>query len=199
MKHLKKLYLAIIAASALMAFVGTGTASATTLTGTGCVGSESSCAVGTTIKAESEGHAVLDSLAGKIECNVTVHGETTTPGGGTPTGSVDVSVTTLAFTGCTTATVHVKAGGSLTIISAGGNKGTVVSHGLSVTVVTFGLHCGFTTAGETIGTLTGGTSAKLALTGSITRTYGTSGGFCGMTAPWTGSLKVTAPSTLNID
>ena len=77
MKYIKMLGLAAVAAAALMAFVGAGTASATTLTGPG----GTALSVGTTMHSASEGKAVLDAPFGNVECESTVHGAVTENGG----------------------------------------------------------------------------------------------------------------------
>ncbi len=195
MKYLKMLGLAAIAASALMAFAGT--ASATLLTSP----AGTALTVGKVIHAVTPAgtHAVLDSPIGKIECNSTVQGSITNAGGGVPTKSVEGNLTTLSFTGCTTATVHVLKNGTLKITSSGGGKGALTSTGAEVTVETFGLHCIYSTNGTPIGTVTGGSPAKLAISAEIPRTGGKSGAFCGSTAPWTGSYNVTSPNPLFVD
>jgi hypothetical protein len=199
MKYLKMLGLAAIAAAALMAFAGAGTASATELT---C--GASMCEKETTISSASEGHAVLDSIIGKIECNSEVSGKTENTGGASET--VKGAISTLDFTGCTTATVHVLKSGSLEIHTQNAeanNNGTLTSTGAEVTVETSGFHCIFTTKETDIGTVTGSANtsgnATLDISATIPRTGGRSGAFCGSSAPWTGSYKVTAPATLNVD
>ena len=195
MKYLKMLGLAAIAAAALMVIAGP--ASATTLTSP----ANTKLGVGAEIKASTPAgtHAVLDSPIGKIECNGSVAGKITNAGGGTPTVSVEGSLSTLSFTGCTTATVHVLKNGTLKITSSGGGKGALVSNGAEVTVETFGLHCIYATSNTAIGTVTGGSPATLAISATIPRTGGKSGAFCGSTAPWTGSYTVTSPNPLLVD
>ena len=194
MKYLKMLGLAAIAAAALMAFVGAGTASATELTSP----EGTMVTAGTTITAKSEGHAVLDSIIGKIECNSEVSGPTGNTGGANET--ISGTISTLSFTGCTTATVHVLKAGSLEIHSISGtHNGTLTSTGAEVTVETSGFHCIFTTKETDIGTLTGGSPATLDISATIPRTGGRSGAFCGGSAPWTGSYEVTSPKPLFVD
>lgn len=220
MKYLKMLGLAAIAAGALMAFAGAGTASATELTCTEPAGTKVMCGIGTVIHSESEGHAVLDSIIGKIECNSTVEGATTNTGSATET--VDGEISVLSFTGCTTAVVKVLKNGNLEIhtqittiedpgsppviteVTDGINgNGTLTSTGAEVTVETFGFHCIFTTKNTKIGTVTGssttGGSATLDISATIPRTGGRSGSFCGASAPWTGSYKVTKPTWIDVD
>lgn len=202
MKYIKMLGLAAVAAAALMAFVGASTASATTLTGTGCVGElEGHCAIGTEIKAENEGKVILDPPFGAIECSVSnVAGKTTTTGGASET--VVGEIETLTFSSCN-ATVTVLKKGTLEIHSLGSSNGTLTSSGAEVTVQFLGTHCVFSTNNTDLGTVTGSTTtggnATLDIKATIPRTGGTSGAFCGSTAAWTGAYKVTSPATLNVD
>lgn len=195
MKYLKMLGLMAIALVALTAFASP--ASATTLTSP----AGTHLPVGTTIHAVSKGHVVLDSAIGKIECNSTLEGNTTTTGGlfKEKTTDVEMANSSLSFTGCTTALVKVLKPGTLTINSGGGGNGTLVSNGAEVTVETFGVHCIFATSGNTIGTVTGGNPAVIEISATIPRTGGGGGVFCGSSAPWTGSYEVTKPKPLVID
>ncbi|MGN6216848.1 MAG: hypothetical protein ACTHN7_07820 [Solirubrobacterales bacterium] len=199
MKYVKMLGLAAIAAAALMAFVGASSASATTLT----CGSES-CAAGTTIKSVSEGKAVLDAPFGNVECESTVEGHTTNAEEKGTAGNADGPITSLTFTPCNSGnTVKVLKAGSLSIASAGESNGTLSSSGSEVEVIHLGVQCIFTTSNTTLGTVTGsnttGGNATLDIKATIPRTGGSGGAFCGSSAPWTGSYKVTSPATLNVD
>jgi len=195
MKCLKMLGLVAVAASALIAF--TGTASATTWYSP--VGTP--LKVGDTVHTVSPAwvHTVLDSPIGKIECNHTAHYVITNAGGNHggagPTTPVRASVST-NFTNCTTATVHVLKSGTLSATSSGGGKNTLSSTGAEWTIETFGLHCVYATNNTAIGTLTGGSPASIAISATIPRTGGKSGAFCGSSAPLTGSSTVTSPNPL---
>ena len=199
MRYIKMLGLAAIAAAALMAFVGAGSASATELT---CNGVK--CPVGTIIHAQTPAgtHATLHPPIGAIECNSTVEGTVTDAGSSTTT--VKGTITVLTFTPCTNgAVVTVLKKGTLEIhtASSGGGTGTVTSIGAEVTVQAFGFHCIFGTgAGVDIGTVTTNTTtpgdATLDIAATIPRTGGSSGVFCGSTAQWTGSYTSTKPTTL---
>jgi len=197
MRYIKMLGLAAVAAAALMAFVGAGSASATELT---CNGVK--CPVGTVIHAATPAgtHAVLHPPIGAIECNSTVEG--TVSDAGSPTTTAKGTITTLAFTPCTNgAVVTVLKKGSLELHSTGGGNATLTSIGAEVTVQAFGFHCIFGTgAGTDIGTVTsktvGGGAATLDIAATIPRTGGTSGVFCGSTAQWTGNYTTTKPASL---
>lgn len=72
-----------------------------------------------------------------------------------------------------------------------------------MTVEVSGFHCIYKTSSTDIGTLTGSANTEsnptLDIEATIPRTGGRSGAFCGSTAKWTGSYKVTAPNPLNVD
>lgn len=196
MKYLKMLGLAAIAAGALMAFAGAGTASATELTcGTGL------CAQGATFHSVST-LATLDAPFGNIECESTVHGHVITPGSATDTAEVEI--TELLWINCrnndVVTTIHP---GTLVIhtfeTSANGD-GTVTSVGAEVTVEHVGTHCIFgTKTGTDIGRVTGtnhtGGTGVLDISATIPRVGGRSGVFCGSSAPWTGSYSIDTPMT----
>ena len=206
MKYMKMLGLAAIAAAALMAFVGAGTASATTLTAP----HGTLVPVGTVITAEAESKVVLDPPFGTIECSKShVEGKVTDAGSATTT--VKGSISTLSFSECN-ATVHVLKTGTLEIHTdpenqpANGN-GTLTSSGTEVTVEFFGTHCIFATSNTDIGTVTGYTNAVTVskehatfdISAIIPRTAGRSGAFCGSTAAWTGAYTITTPKKLTVD
>jgi hypothetical protein len=209
MKYVKMLGLAAIAAAALMAFIGAGTASAATLTN----GSGVHYPIGTVIHAENEGHVTLHPPFGSITCKTsTVEGTTTTTGGKNAKGETETvkgHITSLSFgdhgkscnDGGSTVTVLQK--GTLEIHSLGNGNGTLTSSGTEVTVVYLGFHCIFKTTNTDIGTVTGSSvtksNATFDISATIPRTGGTSGAFCGATAQWTGSYRITKPNPLNID
>lgn len=194
MKYLKLGGLAVIAVVALMALAGT--ASATTLTGSG----GTTLGAGTTVHEVSE-ETVFDAATGKITCKRTTRHWVTGNAGGS---GVDVSgnVDSLSFTECN-ATVTVLKAGSLTIHGTSGNNGTLSSSGTEVTMEFLGTHCIFTTSNTSLGTVTGsattGGNATVDISATIPRTGGRSGAFCGSSAQLTGSYSITSPSVLNID
>jgi hypothetical protein len=194
MKYLKILGLAAMAAMALTAFVGAGTASAETLWYTTADGTLDTLKVGSEIDASLEAgtSAILkdqssttidtctsSTVKGKVESN------------GTPASG---KVSSLTFGGCSH-TTKVIAPGSLTISPTG----AVTSAEAEVTVVStvFGASCiAKTGSGTSIGTLKDAPSS----TGHATLTINASlsMGICG-TATWTGSYTVTTPTGLHAD
>ena len=209
MKYLKMLGLAAIAAGALMAFAGAGTASATGLTCTEPLGTTVNCPSPVTIHAVNEGIITLDSAV-KIECEEsTVHGPATT---GSSTETPNGAIETLTFSKCGGWTVTVKNKGTLEIhtdpmdaeTGLANRNGILTSKGAEVTVEGFGLHCIYGTPESTeIGTVTGssvtGGTAVLHITAQIKRIGGRSGAFCGGEfSSWTGTYSVTTPMFLDI-
>lgn len=202
MKYLKILGLAAIAAAALMAFVGAGTASATALTCTNAKSEEIICPKGTAIKSVNEGTVTLDPPFGRIECNESVvEGSTSNEGGAEAT--VTGSISEVFWKSCN-ATVTVLKKGTLEIHTKGTSttEGTVTSTGTKVTVEFIGTHCIFETNGTDIGTLTGstatGSTATFDISATIPRTEGRSGAFCGEKAAWTGAYKIETPDWLGV-
>ena len=205
MKYLKMLGLAAIAAGALMAFVGAGTASATELTCSAGV----MCAAPTHIHAVNEGTVTLDPIIGKIECGEsTVTGRASTGSSSTTVASVNergeaAELEALTFGSCNAA-ITVEKKGSLEIhtrtASADGN-GTLTSKGAQIKIVFSGITCTATTGtGVDIGTVTGSKNlSNKTATLDIEATIPLDGAFCGGSASWTGSYLVTTPDYLDID
>ena len=201
MKYLKILGLAAVAAMALTAFLGAGSASAQTLykyttptandaiaNGTELV---SSLKAGTSALLKDTGGLANDTCTGS-EVKGAISTNTTTDAGG--------AISSLTFTGCSH-TTHVLANGELEVKNiAGTTNGTVISKGARVTIrsTVFGISCVANTgAGTTIGTLTGAKSstakAQMDINGVITLENG-----CG-DSTWTGSYEVTNPLGLTVD
>jgi hypothetical protein len=197
MKYLKMLGLAAIAAAALTAFIGTGTASATTLTSAGGLifGAE------TEIHATSEGKVVLETAIGKIECDSTTTLKTENEGGGGLLVTFGVEAFTWGPCSAAFAAVPTKGVGDITGI--GGNNGEIRSNGFELTVEKNGFHCIYRTNLQKVGTVTGsattGATPTIDISATITRTGGKNGAFCGMSGTWKGSYKINTPDTMNID
>ncbi|HEX6781143.1 MAG TPA: hypothetical protein VF125_03835 [Solirubrobacterales bacterium] len=196
MKYLKMLGLAAVAAMALMAFVGAGTASATTLyvkgvAQTGSVTLSSSIASGGSAILKDTNNATVDTCK-----ESTVTGSTKSPfSGATVTG--DIETGNLTFGGCSHKTTVLKPG-TLHVAYTSGDNGTVSSSGAEVTVEStiFGASCiAKTGTGTTIGTLNGKTGATEHATMTINGVIPM--GLCG-DANWTGSYTVTSPTGLSV-
>jgi hypothetical protein len=205
MKYLKMLGLAAVAAGAMMAFVGAGTASATELTCSAGV----MCAAPTHIHAVNEGTVTLDPIFGSITCTEsTVTGRASTGSSSTTVVSVNergeaAELEALTFGGCN-ATITVEKKGSLEIhtrTANADNNGTLTSKNAQIKIVFSGITCTATTAatGTDIGTVTGSSTTSSTATLDIEATIPLDGAFCGGSAQWTGNYKVTTPDFLNID
>jgi hypothetical protein len=202
MKHLKILGLAAVAAMAVMAFVGAGTASATVLCNnnastTAC---SSKVAAGTEIKSELTGSAILETTGGTTLDTCTgggVNGKVESAGSSTTTvGGKNSSVT---WSGCTVETKTL-APGSLEIHwISGTDNGTLTASGAEVTVNTgfFGACVYGTGTGKDLGTLVGGGPATLAISTTVTLTKNESG-LCPSETKWTANYKVTQPNPLYV-
>lgn len=200
MKSLKMLGLALLAASALMAFAGTNSASATELT---C--GPSLCLVNAVFHWASKGKAVLDAPFGNVECEMTMAGHVTVPGSSTTTAEVEL--TEVNWSNCGADNYQTLRPGKLIIHTAetsNNHDGTVTWSGAEWTTEHVGTHCIFGTNATDIGRLTGsanmaGETSILDISATIPRVGGRSGVFCGSSAPWTGSLKIDTPDALNVD
>lgn len=207
MKYAKILGLLAVAAAALMAFVGS--ASATTLTeGT----EKTKVKNGTIIEGKSVGNTVLDGSV-NITCeHSTVKGEVTQEGSETTT--VKGGISSLTFEKCGTTTITVINGGTLEVHTknkTADNTGTVTSSGAHVTIQTHSFflgttHCIYATNNTHIGELTGSdhgpapthTTATLHITSApIPQTV--TDGLCGNDAEWTGTYEITKPDHLYVD
>jgi hypothetical protein len=205
MKYVKILGLAAVAAAALMAFVGAGTASAQNgektalckVTPTnGICALENTYPAGTVVESEATETATLtpsgelptitctsSKLSGKTETETTPEGK----------------ITELTWGGCNQ-TVETKENGKLIIHHDGEHNGTITAEGVSVTVsALFGsLHCDF---GGTIKeglTLTGGNPAIVDATATVKLVKQTGFFTCPGTAVWHAKYKVTSPTPLYV-
>ncbi|MGN6215469.1 MAG: hypothetical protein ACTHN7_00705 [Solirubrobacterales bacterium] len=198
MKYLRAFALAALAA-AMMALAYTSTASATVIDGSGGV-----LKPGTESTAESEGKVVFDAPFGNIECKETVAGTTTNEGSSTET--VKGTYSEMSFTSCNSGnTVKTLHPGSAEVHTAGiesNNDGILTTTGVEVEVVHLGVQCIYSTNQTEIGLVTGsattGGDSEIDIKATIPRTGGSGGAFCGSSAPMTGKVIVTSPSTANI-
>jgi hypothetical protein len=170
MKYLKMFGLAAVAASALMAFVGASTASATTLEVTTVT---TNASVTITASLETGTSSQLNNTSGSIQNTCTeshAHGSTAPP-----------------------YTVH--SSGSLSVEHISGTtNGTVTSEGAEVTVgapLVGYLTCVTSTPSTDIGTLTGVGHGQATL--HINAVVD-----CGITATWTGTYVITSPDGLGV-
>jgi len=166
MKYLKMLGFAAVAAMALMAFVGVGSASAVTLCennqATGCTSHVNS---GQEVDVSAEDSI---KLAGPFGITIDTCTESTVKGTTSSTGTdnataVTITVTSLTFGKCTRLTT-VSSGGTLSITESGtAGNGTVTSNGATVTIheipFPFPATCAYSTNNTDIGILTASATA----------------------------------------
>jgi hypothetical protein len=219
MKYLKMLGLAAVAAAALMAFVGSSTASATVLcevpgtgttTGTTCPkkvveehGEKKEVSQtypkGTVVKAQLVAGTVakLETSFKTIECKKsTTEGETSAEEATQLTGPEGK----LTFSECNCEVVVLHAGTVSTEWLAGTHNGTQRSSGSETTTTCstlFGnVHCIYTTSNTDLGTLTGGNPAKLDASAEVGRL--TTSAACAEKSLWKAEYEVTSPKPLYV-
>jgi hypothetical protein len=189
MNYLKMLGLAAVMAVALLSFAGAASANPlTSPEGTGYT---------STLKAESEGTTKLHFSSYTEECSSSFEGKVESHTATTAAGALS----SLSFSGCTYP-ITVLNTGTLDIHSTGSGTATVTSTGTEISMETPGGTCVFTTNATDIGTLTDTSITKGNATidlnsAKIPRTGGNF--LCGEFGTWTGSYKITTPSTLYAD
>ena len=210
MKYLKMVGLAAVAAMALMAFLGAGSAAGAVLckTDTDPCEAGQDLAAGDSLTFSLKSVVVLKAAFSQVKCGSSHLGTKITNTGGKGK-EVDAEVTEFSLTECKcgerTAHITTTSTGSLRIDSAG----TVTSVDTRTTMNCTGLaSCiyGTVSGGTDIDTFTDSTDTGSAaeLDGSATLTWssgtGDSGQFIcagfGDTATWTASYQVTSPKTL---
>jgi len=204
MKHLKMLGLAIMAAAALTALLGAGTASATEL----CSTNTSPCSgtmygPGTELEANLSGTAILETTGGTVldECTGGgVAGTITNTGGASETVKASIPTAGLTWIGCTRTTTTTE-GGELEIhtddAEPDGN-GTLTAKGFTVQIATVLGTCtyGFSSAtASDLGTLKGGNPATIEISTIVPRKTGT---LCPAEARWTAKYEVAKPQPLYV-
>jgi hypothetical protein len=202
-KYVKILGLTAVAAMAVMAFVGAGTASATTLCKSG--GSpEAGCGAGKgEINAETDNiegtssNAILTSSLTDVTCKVSETKINPTSSTGAPIlGTVEnlnfkEDCTTASGTSCTVTVVNLPYSSSLE-----GTALTVTDPiGAGATVKCgFLINCTFTTKSATLNIVNGTPSVAKAEGVKLER----EGGFCPETAEWHATYSTTAPTGLTV-
>jgi hypothetical protein len=183
MKYVRIIGFVAIAASALMAFMGTAAASVVT--------SPSGTVYTGTIKATSENYVTLHNSVGTVACNSTLEGKVEQHGAGVIPGG---SMKSLTFTGCTNGSVHETIiGGTFKIHPIGNGRGLLTLK-IKFILTMFGVECGYEANETTVGEITPGEHATLHVNATIPRISGSF--FCGSTGNWTGSYKFTAPTNM---
>ena len=201
MKYIKMLGLAAMAAAALMAFAGAGTASADelckNLTG-------SACEQANAISSVNVGNVTLTTTFKNVVCEESkVAGSVTEQGAGK---TILGNITTLDFSKCN-CEVKVLKNGTLSATNiAGTDNGTVSSNGAEVTVfcektIVGAVHCIYATTNTHLGVLTGSkkveeTAVLHAEEAEIPRLK--TDFICAEKAKWDATYSVTEPDTLQV-
>jgi hypothetical protein len=198
MKYLKFIGLAAIAAIALMAFAGAGTASATEI----CTMNTFPCPAGSQISTlelskDPNTSPVFETTEGSIQgtcTGITASGAVTQ---GDATHTAVVPQVTLGFTGCTNTTVVNNAAACEYEFHgiSGSVNATVTTRGCTFSV-NLGVNCYYGGGGGiTLGTLVGGTTKTLTVNTVIEKIDGSSF-LCPQTTRWTASYMVTNHSAV---
>ena len=193
MKYVKMMGLLAVAAAALMAFVGT--ASATTIT------SPTGSPYTGNIHAESHSpKTILHGEALTVECEESTVGGSIATHGASVTASGGIS--TLDFNKCNYE-VTVLNKGSLEAHTTKPGHASLTSTGAEITIHgPFGINCLYKTSNTPLGTLTDshttGGHATFDIDSALIPRTGHSA-FCGSFGEWTGSYTVTNPTRLYVD
>ncbi|HST69752.1 MAG TPA: hypothetical protein VLI94_08865 [Solirubrobacterales bacterium] len=192
MKYVRTLGLLAVAATALMAFAGTASATLTSPPGTKYGGE----IVATSTNTQLDG--TVDITCGHSEIAVQVN-----------TGATSGIIRNLTFTNCSrTVTPEYfieipslrRDYGSVSIDSAGTVRSSWVKVTVQTTILGFPVHCIYKTSITDVGTLTEGVAPAKMHIGSAPIPQETTSGLCGEDAEWTGTYTVTKPfSAITID
>jgi hypothetical protein len=195
MKYIKMLGLAVVAAAAVMAFLGASTASATTVcktTTTPC-GSQASEIAGELVGSATleNGNEVLDTCTGSK-----IKGKVSSQGAGIPASG---KISSLTWESCTNPTSTLTLGELAVHHITGTENGTLTASGTEVTVQgIFGVSCTYGAgSGITLGTVKGGSPASITISTKVKKTAGSF--VCPSEPTWTAEYKVTSPSPLYIE
>jgi hypothetical protein len=199
MKLVKMLGLAAVAAAALMAFIGAGTASAA---GTVCSTATNPCTSrwatptamefslksGTSARLTTTAGETLDTctsstVSGKLETNT---------GGATTATGTNTSITW----GSCTVTTDTILPGKLTVSSAGGGAGSVAADAtIEVTINIFGTTCNYgVNSGTSLGTISEGTGSGAVFTANAVAKKLNGNFLCPETTKWAAEYVLTKPS-----
>jgi hypothetical protein len=148
------------------------------------------------IKAESEGHAIIDNPIAKIECSWSFGGTVQSHGSG---ATVRIALSSLATTGCTNSWHFTTvAAGRLEVHWTNEGNGTLTWTESTTESTRFGITCRYSTSNTDFGTITGRAPATLDISAAIP--FHSGSGLCGSSAvAFTGSVNVTTPGQLLVD
>jgi hypothetical protein len=195
MKYLKILGLAAVAAAALMAFAGAGTAAADELC-TEPANAEEMCPGGPITAVDmtllgtgvitTTGHVPMATCTGGTRHMEKLHQ-------GTGVSPIISTTQTIRWSGCNTK-VETIAGGSAKMERNAGGGTTLTSIGEEVTLELFGVSCVYGTGlGTDLGEIS--TSGAISFSTTVSKTAG--GGLCPSTALWDAEFLMTNHTTLH--
>jgi hypothetical protein len=198
MKYVKMVGLAVVAAMALMAFAGAGTASASVLCKTATNPCTSAYPNGETIEATLEGGtATLRNTESSIvnTCTSSTVSGSLTNGSSTATARGAVATTGLIFGGCVDEPTKTITAGEIEIHATDDNgNGTVTAKGVTVTMPLFGVSCAYGAGtGIDLGTYTESTKT-IHITAVVQRSSDGNVFLCPATAVWEANYVITKPS-----
>jgi hypothetical protein len=204
MKCLKILGLAAVAITAMSAFVGVGSASATVLCKTaltsGCAGSSWDYAAGTTFHLSQEAGTslLLSSTSGFLEktcIDSTTKGSTLNTGSSSETVKINVNV--YAISGCTNTMETLELGELEIHWISGTDNGTVTARGFKWTTRVNGIGCVYGYGeGVDFGILTGGSMATIDYHAVVPKREGSF--LCASDVVLDGKYTVTSPEPLYV-
>ncbi len=207
MKHLKTLGVVAVAATALMAFVASSTASATVLCSEAGTSEGTTCPAGkaygakTGIHLVNKGNVKIDTTFKTIECSGSTYSSESENEGEATSTPTFVVAGVLTFTACN-CTVTVIGVGVLQVhwIAFTWNGIFTAGAGLRISVTCgtiFGnVHCVYVANNTQIGTLTGGNPATLAVSSHLPVDESESDAICPEESTWTATYEVTSPKPL---
>jgi hypothetical protein len=191
---MKMLGLAAVAAAALMAFVGAGTASATTLTDEAGNVVNSGSTIDFSIPS-GKSAVLVDTTGEELDkcTGSTARGKTSNGGGAgvAVTGNVE----TLTWTSCTLPTKTLAAAGLQVNGTGAGNVSATGTFEVEIETIFFGPCVYGVTNGTPIGTLANGTFTANA----VTEKFSGNKFACLPSAVWTGTYTATEPKGLKVD
>jgi hypothetical protein len=198
MKYVKMLGLAAVAAMALMAFAGAGTASASVLCKTATNPCTSAYPNGETIEGtlEKETTATLRNTETSIvnTCTGSSVKGSLTNGSSTVTAKGSVTAANLTWSGCSASGTATVTPGELEIHATTNGNGTVTAKGFAVTQIFAGLSCSYT-AGTGVDLGTYNEAAKTINVNVVVNKDSNHSAFlCPSTAVWEAKYVITSPA-----
>lgn len=198
MKYVKMLGLAAVVATALMAFAGAGTASASALCQTATDPCTSPYANGETIEAtlESGSTATLRNTESSIvnTCTGSSVSGGLIQGNATATARGEVAAENLKWSGCTAEITKTVTPGHIEFHVATGGNGQMTATGLVVTQKVSGLSCSYTAGtGITLGSYTEATKT-ININVVVNKDSNHSAFLCPSTAVWEAKYLITKPT-----